>query len=483
MISRFGDDRFVLMTDDNGLTEAVDRACDLVSEARGVRFSSLRAGVFRYTSSDIEIRHACDCARLACENLRGNYDIRCRYYTDTLGNTMAQQSQVLDRFGKALRKGYIQPFYQPIVRSTSDAICEFEVLARWVEEDGTVVSPASFIPALEGAHLIHLLDLHILEEVCKNFQRFREAGHELCPVSINFSRLDFEACDLVESIVGILEKYELSHDLVRVEITESAFAEDTSEIKSALDDFHANGLQVWMDDFGSGYSALNVLREYDFDLVKFDMIFLRGLDTNNAGDPSAIMLTSLASMAKELGLQTLIEGVEHRGDLSFLRSVGFDKIQGYVFGRPLPFDDICELLDAATYVVENPARRSYYDQVCTVNIMRPDAGNDVLGAAEGLPAAILKCDAGSVRYLTCNAAYLRRFEQSGISGIEKSEELLNAPLPEGKHPVGVRAAVDAVDDTDEWIMVTQPLSKRGVGYARCVARSSDGAAYALLYFD
>ena len=481
MISRFGDDRFVLMTDDDGLVEAVDRACDLVSEARGARFSSLRAGVFRYTSSEVEIRHACDCARLACENLRGNYDIRCRYYTNTLGDSMAQRSQVLDRFGKALRKGYIQPFYQPIVRPTSDAVCEFEVLARWVEEDGKVVSPGSFIPALEGAHLIHLLDLHILEEVCKNFLRLREAGHALCPVSINFSRLDFEACDLVERVVGTLDRYSLSHDLVRVEITESAFAEDASEIKSALDGFHANGLQVWMDDFGSGYSALNVLREYDFDLVKFDMIFLRGLDAASAGDPSAIMLTSLASMAKELGLQTLIEGVERTEDLRFLQSVGFDKIQGYVYGRPRSFDDVRELLETATYVVEDPSRRAYYDEVCTVNIMRPDAGGDLLGTAEGLPAAILECDGGTVRYLAHNAAYLKRLEQLGVSGIAESEKLLNAP--KGERFTGLHDAIDAARDTDEWVTVAQPLSNRGVGYARCVARTSDGSAYSIVYFD
>ena len=482
MISRFGDDRFVLMTDDDGLMEAVDRACDLVSEAREARFSSLRAGVYRYTSSEVEVRHACDCARLACENLRGNYDIRCRYYTDTLGDTMAQRSQVLDRFGKALRKGYIQPFYQPIVRSTSDAICEFEVLARWVEEDGKVVSPGSFIPALEGAHLIHLLDLHILEEVCKNFHRFREAGYALCPVSINFSRLDFEACDLVESIVGTLDKYELSHDLVRVEITESAFAEDDTEIKSALDAFHARGLQVWMDDFGSGYSALNVLREYDFDLVKFDMIFLRGLDAANAGDPSAIMLTSLASMAKDLGLQTLIEGVERMEDLRFLRSIGFDKIQGYVFGRPLPYDDICGLLDDETYVVEDPSRRTYYDEVCSINIMRPEMGSDLLGTGEGLPAAILECDGGVVRYLTYNAAFLRRLEQLGIASVKESERMLNRSR-EGKERTGVHAAIDAVRDTEEWVTVAQPSARRGVGYARCIARSSDGAAYSFVYFD
>lgn len=481
MISRFSDDRFVLMTDDDGLVEAVDRACDLVSEARGAQFSSLRAGVYRYTSSEIEIRNACDCARLACENLRGNYDTRCRYYTDTLGDTMVQRSQVLDRFGKALRMGYIQPFYQPIIRSTSNAVCEFEILARWVEEDGRVVSPGSFIPALENAHLIHLLDLHILEEVCKNFRRFREAGYALCPVSINFSRLDFGACDLVERIVGTLDRYELSHDLVRVEITESAFAEDTDEIKDALDAFHANGLQVWMDDFGSGYSALNVLREYDFDLVKFDMIFLRGLDPSSAGDPSAVMLTSLASMAKELGLQTLIEGVEREEDLRFLRSIGFDKVQGYVFGRPLPFSDICALLDDATYVVEDPSRRGYYDKVCSVNIMRPEAGSDLLGASEGRPAAVLECDAGTVRYLMCNASYLRQLEQLGVTGIKESEALLNAPR-EGQL-TGVCAAVDAVRDTDEWVTITQPQDSHAVGHARCVARSSDGSAYSFVYFE
>lgn len=483
LLARFSEDRYMLLAEDEGLVAAIERACDMVREARGGEVATLHAGILRYTDPSMEALAACDLARVACESLHGHYDVAFCYYTNELGERMARNSKVLERFGAALECGYIQPYYQPIVRTASDLICEFEILARWVDPHEGILSPAEFIPALEDARLIHLLDLHMVERVCVNYRRLMDEGIALCPVSINFSRLDFAACDVVAEVVGLLDRYELPHELIRVEITESAFAEHADLIRQAIDGFHEQGMKVWMDDFGSEYSSLNCLRQNDFDLVKFDMSFLKDLQSQRSDDPGSIVLTNLANMVKELGLQTLIEGVETVDQLHYLRGLSFEKVQGYVFDRPCPFDEVRQKLVSWTYMVEEPQKRSYYDAVGKVNLMHPvDAGSsfDPLALASGVPVAVLECADGALRYLMHNEAFSNRLERMGIHGVVESENLLN--LPKKPPYVGVRAAAYAVVDTDEWVTVKESVRGDGAGFARCVARVPQSNTYAFIYF-
>lgn len=471
MLSRFGDDRFVVMTEEVGLVEAVERACTLARDLHPDRLYSLRAGVFRYVSADVGVRTACDCARIACDSLRGHYNKSYCYYTDDLGTVMERRNRVLEKFGAALENGYIQPFYQPIIRSVSDLVCEFEILARWVDPNEGMLSPAEFIPALEESYLIHLLDLHIVEQVCQNFETLMADGLSVCPVSINFSRLDFEACDLVREVLARLDAHGLPHDLIRVEVTESAFSEDAEHIQECLAKFREEGMQVWMDDFGSGYSALSVLREFDFDLVKFDMSFVQGLTGDMHVDSRGIMLTNLVSMVKELGLQTLIEGVEDVDQLFFLRHISFEKIQGYVFGRPEPFEAVREKLHTWAYMVEDPNKRAYYDLVGKVNLVQPvDPGSafDPTGVADGVPVAILELSDGTLRYLGHNDAYEKRIAYLGLGSVIDSENALNRR--EGSIARTMWPIVARLQATDDWVRIEHGADNEAVGYARRVAR-------------
>ncbi|MBR3313590.1 MAG: EAL domain-containing protein [Atopobiaceae bacterium] len=483
LISRFGDDHFVLMTEEEGLPDAIRRACRAVREERGGTFNALHAGIYRYMTTETSIRKACDMARLACESLHGNYDALYCYYTEELGRAMERRDVVLERFSSALKKGHIQPYYQPIVRSASDCICEFEILSRWIDPDEGMISPAGFIPVLEDVHLIHLLDLHIVEEVCKNFVRFMELGLPVCPVSINFSRLDFEACDVVAKVVESLDRYGLPHHLIRVEITESALSDQSTSIRDAIERFHEQGMLTWMDDFGSGYSSLNVLRDYQFDLVKFDMSFVKQLDAGVAENPNAIMLTNLVSMCKELGLQTLIEGVETTGQLSFLRGIAFEKIQGYVFAPAQSFEVVCSHLREGSYLVEPADRRAYYDKVGSVNIVNPiarDATFDPLGMSGGMPAAVMEYAGGEVRYLEYNAAYVQRMEHFGKGDCLCAANLLNDT--DGKATADLNEALIAMQRTDDWVVVGTGVGIYSNGYARCVARVEHSDAFAFLFY-
>lgn len=483
LIARFGDDRFVLMSEDEGLGEAITRACSTVREHWKGQARVLHAGIYRYTSSEVGVRHACDLARVACESLSGNYDALYCYYTDELEYQIERRARVLERLGNALEKGYIQPYYQPIIRSASNLACEFEILARWIDPHQGILSPADFIPALEEMHLIHRLDLRIVEEVCKNYVSLQEAGLRLCPVSINFSRLDFEACDVVEEVVGLLDRYGLPHDLICVEITESAFADSDARIRDAIKGFHEQGMQVWMDDFGSGYSALDVLREYDFDLVKFDMSFVRGMDSSNRKDPQTIMLTHLVGMVKELGLQTLIEGVETEEQLAFLRGIAFEKVQGYVFSRPVAFDEVRDGLQSGRFAVEESEKHDYYVRVGKVNLLQPIEANaefDPLGMADGLPAAVLEYDGSGLRYLEYNAAYVERLKRLGMSSLMSADDILGYIHSGGS--IDTHKTLDALRNADDWVVLGEGAGGFACGFVRCVARVPGTSTFAMLFY-
>ena len=163
-------------------------------------------------------------------------------------------------------------------------------------------------------------------------------GEHLAPISFNLSRTDFYSCDIYNSIVkDTMEQYEIPPDALHVEITESAVTRDLEQLKEAIRKFHDLGLEVWMDDFGSGYSNLNILKELDFDVIKLDMAFLRNFDCD-----SAIIIKNIIHMARELNIRTLAEGVETRDLFDFLQEAGCDMAQGYYFSQPIPLDKIRE---------------------------------------------------------------------------------------------------------------------------------------------
>ena len=222
-----------------------------------------------------------------------------------------------DRFHDAVGSGRIRAYFQPVFRSLTQQIMGVEALARWFGRDGSMLSPADFIPELEQSGLIFELDMEILRQACALFDGLRRRGTPLQGVSVNLSRLDFGHEDLFEKVCATLDKYSVPHEAIRLEITESMMLEDTETFERIFRQFRDAGFTVWLDDFGSGYSSLNVLQNYSFDVIKIDMLFLRNMSVRGRE-----MLASLISMAKTLGIHTLTEGVETNEQREFLLDAG-----------------------------------------------------------------------------------------------------------------------------------------------------------------
>ena len=188
-----------------------------------------------------------------------------------------------------------------------------EALARWNDPTYGLISPAVFVP-----------------------------------ISINFSRLDFELSDPVKEVSTCIDKYKISKDDIHVEITETALTETDNKLQTAMNSFREKGFSLWLDDFGSGYSGLNVLKDFTFDMMKIDMKFLSKFSENEKTRP---ILSSIIALAKNIGMQTLTEGVETKEAYSFLKSIGCQRLQGYLFGKPMPKDEFLKKILPGEYSV------------------------------------------------------------------------------------------------------------------------------------
>lgn len=182
---------------------------------------------------------------------------------------------VIHHLDEAIEKHWIHIYYQPVIRTLTGDLCGFEALARWIDPHVGFLAPFSFIPALEQTHQIHRLDVFVLNEICQMLRRRLDENLPVLPVSFNLSRLDFSLLDVFAVIEEALTRYDLPRDLLHVEVTESAMAKDPGPIRQTMDRLRAAGYEVWLDDFGSGYSSLNILKDCTVDLIKLDMGFLR----------------------------------------------------------------------------------------------------------------------------------------------------------------------------------------------------------------
>ncbi|MEE3488109.1 MAG: EAL domain-containing protein [Bulleidia sp.] len=275
-----------------------------------------------------------DNADAAMKSMFGQPLVDTVYFNEKLQKEAELRIYVLEHIDEAVEKGWIQTYYQPCIDIHTGKLYQYEALARWIDPMHGYLRPDQFIPVLENNYLVYKVDFKVLENACRTMQ---ETGH-LFPVSFNLSRTDFESADVLKNIVDISDHYGISRSFLHAEITESAMNNDNNVIRKAIDDLHGIGCEVWMDDFGSGFSSLNVLKDYPFDVIKIDMVFMR-----NFSKRSEDVVKAVTGMNKELGLRTLCEGVETKEQMDFLHSIGCDIAQGYLFSKPLPYEEVSQL--------------------------------------------------------------------------------------------------------------------------------------------
>ena len=421
--SHFGQDRFAALTDEahlDGQLKALYEACQSANDGNSL---PIRAGIYPDALEDVNITVACDRAKFACDQYRGAFVSGSSRYDADMLRQAENRRYVIDNIDRALSEGWIKVYYQAIVRAADAKVCDEEALSRWIDPERGFLSPAAFIPALEEAKLIYKLDLYVVERVLEKMKRQSEAGLYVVPQSVNLSRNDFDACDIVEEIRRRVDDAGIDRSMLTIEITESVVGSDFDFMKEQVERFQALGFQVWMDDFGSGYSSLDVLQSIRFDLIKFDMRFMERFES---GDEGKIILTELTRMASGLGVETVCEGVEHQEQVDFLREIGCTKIQGYYYGKPISFEDmLAKYKSGVDLRFENPAESEYYAAIGRINLYDMAAlvnedDESLRRYFDTLPTAIIEVNGTRVSYTRTNRSYRSFVKQ--FFGLEKLDE-------------------------------------------------------------
>ena len=328
---------------------------------------------------------------------------------------------------EAIAEKQVIVYLQPNVRGLTQRVCGAEALSRWIDPKYGMIYPGDFISVLEKTLKIHLLDLYVFREICKNLGERLERKETVFPISLNFSRLDFNIGDFLDQLESIVEQYHVPKNLLHIEVTESVVMHNEGYMKYVVKKLHELGYQVWMDDFGSGYSSLNLLKEFEFDTFKIDMRFL-----SDMGKKSLIIIYSILYMAKEIGIHTVAEGVETEEQFRFLKHVGCERMQGYYFGRPEPMENwLSDLIEKNG--VESRKEDYLFDQVGLVNIISPtpfvldrlDDSPNIYGFETVIPIAVCSETGGKICHLNFTEPYRDNLLDLGYAGTHDFQDALN----------------------------------------------------------
>jgi EAL domain-containing protein (putative c-di-GMP-specific phosphodiesterase class I) len=295
----------------------------------------IRLGIFSNADAEPHIELRFDRAKMAGDHIKNDYSRQISYYDQELFSKELFDSQLMDDFERGLKEKQFEVWYQPKfdVKGDKPRLSSAECLIRWRHPKFGMVSPGVFIPLFERSGLIQRLDRYVWEEAARQVAQWRDSYGFTLPVSVNVSRIDMYAPDFVEFFTELMKREKLSPETYFIEITESAYTQDSDQMAAMVTALRDQGFKVEMDDFGSGYSSLNMLANLPIDFIKMDMQFVRSMDVNKK---SLRMIELILDIASYLQLPVIAEGVETEQQVKVLKELGCYIIQGYYFSKPLP---------------------------------------------------------------------------------------------------------------------------------------------------
>lgn len=320
-------------------TEKLNQICD----AYELEFPlSLNVGLCIADDTKESVNLILDHAILALTLVMKSNRVDVAYYDKSLRLKMLREAEITSEMQQALLEKQFQIYLQPQVNHKTGELTGCEALVRWVHPDKGMISPGDFIPVFEKTGFITRLDRFVWEEACRVIADWKKRGRRVIPISVNISRIDILELDLISIFQEMMQKYDITTDELRLEITESAYVEQGNEILDVVGQLRDKNFIVEMDDFGSGYSSLNTLKDVPVDVLKLDLRFLSG----GENDRGNIILESVVDMANRLKLAIVAEGVETKPQADFLNNLGCETIQGYLYSKPIPVQEFEKMADA-----------------------------------------------------------------------------------------------------------------------------------------
>ncbi len=290
-------------------------------------------GVYLIQSGERDVEQLHNNAMIACESLGEEAESRAAFFDVEMNNLKLWERKVEDDMDRALANREFQVYLQPKISTTGEALGGAEALVRWIHPTEGFIAPNRFIPIFEKNGFILKLDDYMLEEIARVQAGWLAKGRRLVPISVNVSRAHFTRENLAEHICAIVDKYKVPHNVIELELTESAFFDDKRVLINTVQKLRAAGFPVSMDDFGAGYSSLNSLKELQIDVLKIDANFFRGADSEERG---MLIVSEVIDLAKKLDMKIVAEGIESREQVDFLTEQECDLIQGYFYAKPMP---------------------------------------------------------------------------------------------------------------------------------------------------
>jgi diguanylate cyclase (GGDEF)-like protein len=333
-IARGADDHFIIVkshTDPHAEEETIKELNNRIKAGAEGNTSGVQAGLC-VMETDMNLQDALDHAKHALQQIGNDLNITQVYFTHEADEAYWNQRYILETFDDALNNEWIKVYYQAIQRIQSGDGAALEALARWVDPLRGIISPGDFIPVLEKYHMLYKLDLYMVEQICKEIPKRKAVGLPIIPVSVNFSAQDFDHTDVAKELELIFEKYGVPREYIIIEITEQDLAKATDHFKKQIKKLQETGHRIWIDDFGSGYSSLNIFSQFDVNVVKFDIEFLRHLDDNNGANRH--IMKAMINVFRKIGIASLAEGVETEEQMEFLKEIGCEYAQGFYYYKP-----------------------------------------------------------------------------------------------------------------------------------------------------
>ena len=370
---RLNSDRFVCLVE-RGRTYSDEVFLDL---SKKIGFLSnnksvdIKWGIYAIEERNLPVEQMCDRAMLAVQSIKGKYGCYYAFYNNSLRDRLLRQQAIIDSMEFALKDGQFQVFFQPKYRLRDDHLAGAEALVRWTHPQWGMLSPAEFIPLFEKNGFITKLDQFVWEEVCRKLKAWEKRGYSDFPVSVNVSRADIYSVDIADLLISIVQKYELAPERLHLEITESAYTENSKQLIEVVSRLRELGFIIEMDDFGSGYSSLNMLNQMPIDVLKLDMKFIQ---SETAKPLERGILQFVIDLARRMRLSVVAEGVETREQLDRLLEVDCDYVQGYYFARPMPAEEFEQFLEkeklrgklGKTTPLNEEGRSEYHKQILLI---------------------------------------------------------------------------------------------------------------------
>lgn len=333
IVCRISNDVFAVLFSSNKITDYLDKifneASNFTIDETSIHVN-LSMGVYKVKEKDDDINRVLDKAYTARAKIKGLYDESYYIFDDVLENQLVEEQKIESCMEKALKDKEFKIVYQPKVFTNNEKLSGAEALVRWCKDD-EIIPPNKFIPLFEKNKFIIKLDIYIFEQVCKDLCEWREKYNFMPTVSINVSKAHFVSEEFIEEYVRLTDKYQIDRSNIDLEITESAMTDNGVDVLKILERIKSQGFIVSIDDFGTGYSSLSMLQSMPIDILKIDKVFVDKADLQSDRN----IINYIMMMALQLGVKTIVEGVETKEQMEFIKRIKGDIIQGYYYSKPL----------------------------------------------------------------------------------------------------------------------------------------------------